>query len=339
MLPTSRCRWLLLTPCSRWAAWGTEVRVRAGCGRHDPNWLRLSVRPGQGTATPPFPGPSLPLQLAADACSNLLYNVSPADSATHGRRPAYLFELLRRPAAEAGGWAAGAALGSRLAAELCSQLAATDPESGAEGSRAAICGTSAGASSSPCVAATLVGLSRDAVAQLRAAVSGSPHVAKLLRMWASVQVSAVGEVRKDCGKGDRRGKSRPPAAARACRRRHPCWPLLGLLSRCTVCSPWATAAAAPSPSASLLPADAAAARLLPGALPGRATGRPRAAVCAGRAPALCLPCPGWPLLGPGPQPVGRGGAPACTASRVQRRCGRLNAASTSASTAHPHALP
>ncbi|KAL4422562.1 hypothetical protein ABPG75_008759 [Micractinium tetrahymenae] len=79
------------------------------------------------------------LQLAAEGCSNLLYNVSPADSTTHGRRPAYLFELLRRHATEAG-FAAG------------------------------------------------VALSRAVAAGLREAVADSLHVAKLLRMWASVQM-------------------------------------------------------------------------------------------------------------------------------------------------------
>lgn len=89
------------------------------------------------------------LQLAADACSNLLYNVSPSDNAAHGRRPAYLFELLRRLA-----WA-------------CRPRRAAGPGGSCR---------------------------RGAWEGLRAAVAGSPHVAKLLGLWASAQVRRAGRV-------------------------------------------------------------------------------------------------------------------------------------------------
>lgn len=80
-------------------------------------------------------------------CSNLLYNASTAEAASQGRRPAYLFELLRRAAASG----------------------AADEEGSADGGGAGM-GGGGGAQEG-----------------LRGLVAGSPHVAKLLLMWTSAQ--------------------------------------------------------------------------------------------------------------------------------------------------------
>ena len=91
--------------------------------------------------------------------SNLLYNVSPTETAEQGWRPAYLFELLRRAAA-------------RTAA------AAVAPPGGDAGQEGATSGQEAG------------GVPGDSWQALRGAVAHSQHVGKVLSMWTSAQVSS-----------------------------------------------------------------------------------------------------------------------------------------------------
>lgn len=92
---------------------------------------------------------SPPSQLATSDCSNLLYSAAPADCTTQGRRPAYLLELLRRAAA---------------------------------------CESSDGLATAAAANAQASSGARAGWAAVRAAVLESPHVAKLLTLWASSQV-------------------------------------------------------------------------------------------------------------------------------------------------------
>lgn len=157
-------------------------------------------------------------QLATSDCSNLLYSASPADCTAQGRRPAYLLELLRRAAA---------------------------------------CESSDGLSTAAAANAQASSGTRAGWAAVRAAVLESPHVAKLLTLWASSQVWLAESVLGFC-----------------------CFSVMDVLPsaarRLEGCLVLASAAVPASP---LSPADDAAIRILPGALPQRrAASRPRAPV-------------------------------------------------------------
>lgn len=206
-------------------------------------------------------------QLAVDCCSNLLYNVSPSDNASHGRRPAYLFELLRRLA-----WAC------RPRRAAAAPATAHGGGGGASGQRGAWEG-------------------------LRAAVAASPHVAKLLGLWASAQASDA----------DGCSSERWDATPVRMLPRLVCLLLPASRALCAL-----SGLHRPTPRTHPRPTGAAELCRLHCLLPRRAGLRPPGAVLPRGLPVWRVPCPGRRVRRPAPQPVCWAAAPAAAAGRDQR---------------------